>query len=252
MAKDRKLIIFNWKDYIQTEAQARDILDSANDILESLSDTRELSLVFCPNEELLSGVGELLRESHLAHDSSLGSQDLVEQEVDGLRYVILGHSSRRYGLPDGGGETSEDVNDKIIKTLGAGLIPVVCIGEKEKDINAEEFIRAQVSATFNDLSCDQIGRCIVVYEPVWAITSEDGSSPDNPDDASKKIDLIKKCLNCDQLNIIYGGSVNSRNIVDFLNKDVVGGVLIGKAGTVKSEVREILLTIIKSQKNEND
>ena len=247
MVKREKLIISNWKNYIENEAQARDILDAANDILESLSDIVEPSLVFCPKNELLMATSVFMKDSHLEHSAYLGAQDLPEDVMDGLRYVILGHSSRRYGL----GEINEVVNAKIIKALEKELIPVVCIGEKYKGTDAEEFIRAQILGTFRDLSSNQIGHCIVVYEPVWAITNDTNSESDNPNDAAEKINFIKRHLAGDPLKILYGGSVNCKNVDDFLKEEAIEGALIGKASTIKSEFQEILLAVAKFE-NEND
>ena len=128
MGKKEKLIISNWKDYVQTEIQAREILEGVNDYLESLSETIDIPLVFCPKNDLLISVSELLKKSHLAHNAFLGLQDFPDIRVDGLRYAILGHSSRRYDL----GETDDVVNRKINKAIEAGLIPVVCIDKSLK------------------------------------------------------------------------------------------------------------------------
>jgi triosephosphate isomerase len=249
MGKRGKLIISNWKDYVQTEIQAREILDGVNDYLESLSETTEIPLVFCPKNDLLISVSELLKKSHMAHNAFLGSQDLPDIRVDGLRYVILGHSSRRYDL----GETDDVVNRKINRTIEAGLIPIVCIGEKNKDDNADEFIESQIRATFKDLSIDQIGKCIIVYEPVWAITSDLGSDPDDSSSASSRINFINNFLaknwdlKSESLPMgFYGGSVNSKNVNTFLSNEAFSGVLIGKASSIKMEFLKILSEIVKS------
>jgi len=249
MGKKEKLIISNWKDYVQTEIQAREILEGVNDYLESLSETIDIPLVFCPKNDLLISVSELLKKSHLAHNAFLGLQDFPDIRVDGLRYAILGHSSRRYDL----GETDDVVNRKINKAIEAGLIPVVCIGEKNKDDNADEFIESQIRATFKDLSIDQIGKCMIVYEPVWAITSDLGSDPDGPGSASDRINFINNFLaknwdlKSESLPMgLYGGSVNSKNINAFLSNEAFSGVLIGKASSVKTEFLKILSEIVKS------
>ena len=249
MGKKEKLIISNWKDYVQTEIQAREILDSVNDYLESLSETLEIPLIFCPKNDLLISVAELLKKSHLEHNAFLGSQDLPDIGVDGLKYTILGHSSRRYDL----GETDDVVNRKIGKAIEAGLIPVVCIGEKNKDDNADEFIGNQMRATLKDLSIDQVRRCIIVYEPVWAITSDLGSDPDGPGSASDRINFINNFLaknwdlKSESLPVgLYGGSVNSKNVNAFLSNEAFSGVLIGKASSIKTEFLKILSEIVKS------
>ena len=124
----KRLIVCNWKQNIISLAQAREILDLTNQYLESRGEDINFSIVICPPAELLAGVGEILKESHLEHQASLGAQDLVEN-VPNVRYVIIGHSDRRWGL----GESDEIVNEKLKKTLTGGLIPIVCVGEKVQD-----------------------------------------------------------------------------------------------------------------------
>jgi triosephosphate isomerase len=241
-----KLIVSNWKDYIENLAQAQDVLDGVNDLLESMGGETEWPLIFCPKEELINGVSDLIGKSHLENSAFLGAQDLVDNYPKDLRYVILGHSSRRWEL----GEEDAVVNNKIKKAIERELLPIVCIGEKERAGDAEEFIKNQIDKTFYGLTSDQIDNCVIAYEPVWAITGNPGAEPDNPELASSKIDFIKKYikgewnLNRDGL-VLYGGSVSSDNVLDFLSKKNIDGVLIGKASTIKFEFIKILSAVIK-------
>src|SRR3989344_4756319 len=107
----KKLIVSNWKNYPDTLAEAEQILDSVDEFLGSLNE-KELSLVFCPSFVFTEEVGKILKASHLLHQSELGAQDIsVDDEVAltgevsgpmlkqlGVRYVIVGHSERRWKL----------------------------------------------------------------------------------------------------------------------------------------------------------
>src|SRR3989338_11365808 len=120
---DKKLIVANWKMLPNTLAEAQEILELVNDYLESIGEKKEFSLVFCPPFVFLEGVGRILKNSHLAHGSFLGAQDIaiddggaLTGEVSGpmlrklgVEYVIIGHSERRWKL----GETDEMVNKKL-------------------------------------------------------------------------------------------------------------------------------------------
>ncbi len=210
-----------------------------NDFIDSRGDNFSIPLVFCPQNELIEQTAELLRESHFENFGFLGAQDLSVGYPPNLTYVILGHSSRRWSDI---GETNEIVNEKIKRAIEEELIPIVCIGEKEKESDVEDFIEKQLRRTFAELTNEQIKRCIIAYEPVWAITTENNSEADSPEEAVKRINYIKNLLikNWDMKTddlplLIYGGSVNSENIVSFIVHEEIGGALIGKASSEKEE-----------------
>lgn len=239
-----KLLVSNWKNYIANLAQAQEILDVVNDLLESRGEDGELSLVFCPDESLLASTSELLQKSHLENSAFLGAQDLPNDCPARLQYVILGHSSRRWPA-DGDGETSSSINSKIKRSLEKELTPIVCIGEKDRSDDAEDFIKNQINKTFAGLTPDQVQNCIIAYEPVWAISGNLDAQADNPTDASDKIQIIKDYIRADwdledDVIVLYGGSVSSDNIAEFISKENVAGVLVGKASTQKEELSGML------------
>lgn len=249
---NKKLIVSNWKTNPQTLAEAVEILESADDYVGSL-DEKELSLVFCPPFIFAEEVGKILRTSHLEHQAELGVQNIsaydsatLTGEISGpmlknlgVRYVIVGHSERRWKLE----ESDEIVNLKLKAVLRNEMVPIVCIGEKVRDGNFKNFIKNQVEASLADLSANEVARCIIVYEPVWAISTTLDARPDTPESALKSIGVIKEILNTKYsiLNTyLYGGSVTSRNIRDFLENEGFDGVLVGGASTNKEEFIKIL------------
>ncbi|KKR40890.1 MAG: Triosephosphate isomerase [Candidatus Yanofskybacteria bacterium GW2011_GWF1_44_227] len=246
-----KLIVSNWKNYIANQAQAQEILDAVNDLLESRGENGELSLVFCPDESLIVSTSELLQKSHLENSAFLGVQDLLDDYPAGLQYVILGHSSKRWPTV-GDGETSVSINSKIKRSLEKELTPIVCIGEKDKGVDAEDFIKNQINKTFAGLTPDQVQNCIIVYEPVWAISGNPDAQADNPIDASNKIQIIRDYIRADwdledDVMVLYGGSVSSDNVVEFISKENIAGVLIGRASTQKEEFSGILNKLFAMQ-----
>lgn len=263
----KKLIVSNWKNYVATTAQAEEILERVNDFLESLGETlehgstgqpKELSMVFCPPFTFIKEVGNILMTSHFEHQAVLGAQDLPEDVAENfkkmnVRYVIVGHSDRRYGL----GESDEMVNKKLKDVLRNEMIPIVCIGERVRDENYKKFLEQQIAGTFADLSADEITKCIIAYEPVWAISTNPDAKPDTPESALESIKIIRNVLIGDKRLAIsdlpmflYGGSVTSHNVGDFLQHDEISGVLVGGASVDKEEFVKIL-SIVK-QSNENN
>jgi triosephosphate isomerase len=246
----KKIIVANWKMQPESLAEAQDILESVNGHMESLGNLKDdLSLIFCPPYVYLEEVAKHLEMSHLKDKSFLGAQDIAPEEKGsftgevsgamlkkiGVQYVIIGHSERRWKL----GESDQTVNKKIKAALNSELTPIVCIGEKDRQGNFEGFLATQVKNTFDDIDSDQIERCIIAYEPVWAISSNPGAKPDTPDSAVQSINIIKEKLP-EAKTYLYGGSVNSNNAKDFLERSEINGVLVGAASVSREEFPKII------------
>ena len=253
---NKKLIVSNWKMAPSSLAEAEQILDLVDEYLGSLNE-KEFSLVFCPPFVFLEKVGKILKTSHLAHQAELGAQDIsvddktaLTGEVSGpmlnklgVRYVIVGHSERRWKL----NESNETVNQKLKAVLRNEMMPIVCLGEKVRDDKFKEFLKDQVQRTFAGLSRDELEKCIIAYEPVWAISKTPDAKPDTPQSALESIEIIKNTLIRNwKLEIgnspkaLYGGSIASVNAREFLDNDGFDGVLIGGASVKRDEFVKIL------------
>ena len=220
----KKLIVANWKELPETWGQAEEILARVD---ECLSDAHELSLVVCPPFKYLEQVAAVLKTGHLEHMAELGAQDIPER-LEGIRYVIIGHSSRRAA-----GETDDMVNQKLKFALEHELVPIVCVD------NAE-----QARATFVGIAADDVARCLVAYEPAWAISTNPGGHPDTPSNAVESVELIRQALSQkskgESLRFLYGGSVTEKNAKEFLSRPEFSGVLIGGASVRAEEFCRIL------------
>ncbi|MDP4001834.1 MAG: triose-phosphate isomerase, partial [bacterium] len=209
----------------------------------------------CPPFVFLDDVSKILKNSRLSGQAELGAQDIAladsgawTGEVSGpmlkrfgVKYVIVGHSERRWKI----NESNEVVNKKLKTILANDLTPIVCVGEKVRDENFKEFLKEQVSATFKGLSADEIGKCLIAYEPVWAISSNPDSRPDTPESALESIAVVRDCLTKSYSLItnplfLYGGSVTYTNVKSFLSLEQISGVLVGGASVRKEEFVQIL------------
>jgi len=158
----------------------------------------------------------------------------------GAEYVIIGHSERRNVF----NETDEMINKKLKAALSAGLTPILCVGEKKGE-DAEEVIGRQLKEDLNGIELPAQdwsasgGKIIVAYEPVWAISTSGGEIC-SADYAKQKLDFIKQRFNG---KIIYGGSVDSKIVNNYLS---VGyeGALVGGA-SLKAEEFVKTIEIIK-------
>lgn len=161
----------------------------------------------------------------------------------GVEYVIIGHSERRNYI----GETDEMINRKVLAALKVGLKVVLCVGEPERvsSGSAKDYIKNQLEKDLSGAGKLKIENSIVAYEPVWALSTTNNGRPDTPEDALEMIKYIRKFLisNFQFLNpmVIYGGSVDSKNIQSFLKYKEIDGALVGGASLKKEEVKKIIL-----------
>jgi triosephosphate isomerase (TIM) len=144
-------------------------------------------------------------------------------------YVIVGHSERREIF----GETDEMVAKKVRAVLGAGMVPVLCVGETLEEREAgttDDKVSGQVRAALTGLGHDDLLRCVVAYEPIWAIGTGRNATPD---DANATIATIRQALSGisdgvgAQLRVLYGGSVKPGNIADLMAMPEIDGGLVG-------------------------
>ena len=155
----------------------------------------------------------------------------------GVEYVVLGHSERRQYFA----ETDETVNKRTKAALAAGLKPIVCVGEllaeREADIT-EEVISRQIKLDFAGISADDLKKCIIAYEPVWAIGTGKTATADQAEEVCAFIRQVLAKLYgaevAETITIQYGGSMNAKNAEELLSKPNVDGGLIGGA-SLKAE-----------------
>jgi triosephosphate isomerase (TIM) len=148
-----------------------------------------------------------------------------------VAYVIVGHSERRQIF----GETDEMVNKKAKAVLKHEMSPIVCVGEtlEERERGATDArVSEQTRAAFGGVRATEAERCVVAYEPIWAIGTGRNATPD---DANATIGVIRGVLRelyggtGDEIRIQYGGSVKPGNIADLMAMPEIDGALVGGA-----------------------
>ncbi len=240
-----KLLIFNWKMNPETLKEGVVLARASN----------FKGVVVAPPFPFLEEIGKILKKAEL------GAQDLFwenkgaftgevsakELKDTGVKYVIIGHSERRHKL----GETDEVIAKKLKSAVENGLIPVLCVGEtkKEKDSGQREaVIKRQIEKGLS-LVNGQIpkinGQLLIAYEPVWAIGTGD---PETPESAVETIKYIKSLVMGHKslvTKVLYGGSVNSQNLGDYIKYKEADGALVGGASLKKEEVKKMVIFIQK-------
>lgn len=255
-----KIIVANWKMNPASLKEAEKLL---KEVSSSIFHDSRFELVVCPPFIYL----EFLVKSREPQVTSykLGAQNCFWEnqgaytgEISplmlknlGVEYAIIGHSERRNYL----GETDEIIAKKIKAVLENGLKPILCVGEtseqREKGL-AKEIIKEQLE---KDLSLvisrkSLVRNLIIAYEPVWAIGTDNYCQPQ---EAAEMIKFIKSLV-VSRLSfvvpVLYGGSVNSQNIADYLKYPEIDGALVGGASVKINEFKKIINEVFKSVKTE--
>jgi triosephosphate isomerase len=160
-----------------------------------------------------------------------------------VRFVIAGHSERRELF----GETDEWVNRKVKAIFGAGMTPIMCVGETlpEREAGgAETKVEGQVRAGVSGLSAEQVAALVVAYEPIWAIGTGRTATPD---DAQAMCATVRGVLadlydaaTAARTRVQYGGSVKPGNAADLMTQPDVDGALVGGASLDPDEFARIV------------
>jgi triosephosphate isomerase len=150
----------------------------------------------------------------------------------GVKYVIIGHSERRAYFA----ESDEIVNKKTHAAFKHGLTPIVCVGEKLEEREAEqtkEVCKVQTEAAFQGLSAEQAAQVVIAYEPIWAIGTGKSSTAADAEDVIAYIRGIVAGLygeaTANAVRIQYGGSVKPNNVAEYMGQANIDGALVGGA-----------------------
>jgi len=250
----RYIVAGNWK-------MNKDIPESVaftQDLLTNLSNLTQTLVILCPPFTSLSKVSETLNSTAVG----LGAQNMHFQSAGAFtgeisaamlksancQYVILGHSERRHVF----NETDELIHQKLTTALANELIPILCIGEtlaERQAGNTIEVLGKQYSAAFKDMPVVQFQKCIIAYEPVWAIGTGVNATPQQASEAHRAV----RRLIADQYDqelaqrtkILYGGSVKPVNTQELIEAGDIDGFLIGGASLVAEQFIAIIRSVEK-------
>lgn len=183
--------------------------------------------------------GDKLRLTYGAQDLSQHDSGAYTGEISGAflaklgaTFAVVGHSERRTYH----GETDELVAAKAKAALKHGLTPIVCIGE-QLDIreagNHVEFNVNSLRGSLSGLTAEQISQVVIAYEPVWAIgTGRVASAADAQEVCEairKEIGVLASADVAASVRVLYGGSVNAKNVGEIVGQPDVDGALVGGA-----------------------
>lgn len=245
----KPMVVGNWKMELSHKA-AIALAKAMKTQLESQA--AEADVVVCPSYPSLAAVKEIMDGSSVM----VGAQDIHHEEKGAFTgsvsvlqisqfatWSIVGHSERRAALR----ERDEAVVEKANLLLRHGLQPIICVGEtleeKERDETVSK-ITAQAELLFSSLSRTALLKSVIAYEPIWAIGS--GFTP-QPDEVAEIILLMRKMAAArfdsqlaERLTILYGGSVKSDNVKNYVGGPYANGVLVGGASVHTGQFVDIV------------
>lgn len=222
-------------------------LPEANKLVEQIVDhvdqhTSEAEVILCPPCPYLTGSVELAKASRVAIGAQncsrypsgayTGEVSAAMIRSTGASHVIIGHSERR----DYFHESSVQLLGKLEQAFEHELTPILCCGEPLQERNGgthEGFVTNQLEKIFNSFDAEKMKKCIVAYEPIWAIGTGETATPEQAQAMHKSIrGVITEFFGeevAGQIRILYGGSVKPSNAKELFGQPDIDGGLVGGA-----------------------
>ena len=233
--------IANWKMF--GDLRTLNSLDSVIKFSKNNKNSK-FRIVYCPPNTLIRPLSKRLKKTNL----EVGAQNCHESENYGAytghvnskmlknvgaKYVILGHSENRQS-----GETDKLINLKIKSAIKSNLKVIFCIGEtlsEKRKKRTNKVLAQQIKSGLKSIK--NTSNIIIAYEPVWSIGT--GLIP-KPNDLSNSISFIKSKFRKKTPKVLYGGSVNNKNITEIKDINVIDGFLIGGASQSSKKFIDII------------
>ncbi len=242
------IIATNWKAYVESKEKAKKLFALAK----RLASHSTHEFIISPPMPFLGFLADKnhSKVSFMAQDisSTVGGAktgeitSAVAREA-GATYALIGHSERRAI-----GEDNTLITQKLQHALAQGLKPILCIGERERDVDGEylAFLREEIASVYATLSQKERLQIIIAYEPIWAIGKTSTESI-TVTDLTEMILYIRKVLS-DFLSgrgasctpVLYGGSVDTDNARALAEGSGIDGFLIGRAGVELDSFSELV------------
>ena len=232
--------IANWKMF--GALNSLNSLNKVNKFFKSFKKNKSIKIIYCPPSTLIRSMSKKLKKSNI----EVGAQNCHEQETYGAftgsinsrmlknvgaKYVIIGHSENRLQ-----GETDELINLKIKNAIKSGLKVIFCIGEtlkQKRKKKTKQMLSKQIKLGLKRIKIDN--KILIAYEPVWSIGT--GLIP-RSNELYDIISFIKKTIK--NSKVLYGGSVNPKNIPELKSINNIDGFLIGSASQDSKKFIDII------------
>ena len=228
----------NWKMY-KTPAETTAFFEKFVPLVAS---SEHCEIVICPPFTNLAAAVDAVKGTRIrigAQNIAWAKEGAFTGEISGpmlqavgATHAIIGHSERRQYF----GESDETVLKRTQAALEFGISPIVCVGERLEDREAnrtEAVLQSQFQKGIAGLTEQQFAKIVIAYEPVWAIGTGKTATPDMAADAHRAIRAQVRGKfgkeAADAIRILYGGSVKADNTKTLMAQPEIDGVLVGGA-----------------------
>lgn len=237
MAREKRLIIGNWKMNLDVHASSLYLHDLASKI----KVRRDVEVVLAPTMLALQTLSvqtnhrqfKLAAQNFYWRDHGAYTGEVSATQLRGIvQYGLIGHSERRHVFF----ETDKDTRAKVQAAIRNHIRPILCIGETiQERTNGETdlVLHDQLVGGLANITSHELSQVVIAYEPVWAIGTGVNASPH---DVAKAVKSIRTQLAhlygkkaASEVQVLYGGSVNTSSAASYLAMPEIDGLLIGGA-----------------------
>ena len=248
--KYRKTIIAgNWK----MNMLASSVRPFIEDLKPLLPKNKMCDVVLCTPAIMVPAVIKASKDSRVIagaqdvsdHDKGAYTGEISASQLAdvGVKYCIVGHSERRANH----GEDDMLVNRKAKALLEKRINPIICVGEsleqREMGITMD-YITYQVRAALSGIDATTLRRCVIAYEPIWAIGTGKTATPQQAQEVCEEIRAVIRGVYgarpARAVSILYGGSMNAQNAMELLAMPDIDGGLIGGASLKPADLAAII------------
>ena len=220
-----------------------------DEFIKILGSIHSEQLVICPTaiyvekfsqSKLILGMQNIFYEDSGAYTGEISPLQAKDYHI---QYAIVGHSERRNIL----NESNDMLKKKIQACIAHNITPIFCIGETKEQYEmhkTNEILKRQIIDVFQGLKIHDISKIMIAYEPIWAIGTGFIPTEKEIKDTTQYIKNIVWQLFYVSISVLYGGSVNEKNVQSLNQIDVVDGFLVGGASTKPKELLKMYEVVV--------
>lgn len=235
------LIAANWKMAPEKAAEAQKLAKATRVVAAKYA--KKLSLVVCPPAVHIATVAAVSKVLKVGAQSVAGTSEIAQTGLlsaamvkgAGAKYAIVGHSEER-ARSQNAEQGNALVREQLARVLEAGVFPILCVGEKERDTQGWYLseVKDQLESALTGISRKALAKLVIAYEPVWAIGAK-ATREATPVECHEMVIYIRKIV-ADlfghsagaAIRILYGGSVDEKNAKRFIVEGNAQGLLVGR------------------------
>lgn len=257
VAEKKKLIIGNWKMNLDMQESSLYLRKLSQDITVH----RDVEVVIAPSIFTLQSLSlqidhrqfKLAAQDFYWRDRGAFTGEVSATQLRGIvQYGLVGHSERRAIFH----ETDKDIRNKVAAAVRNGISPVLCVGEtawERSGGETDDVLRDQLLGGLTNVTSEELDEIVIAYEPIWAIGTGKNAKPT---DVKAAVNIIRDQIGdlygkrvANDIRVLYGGSVNDSNAVDYLNVTGIDGLLMGTASLNEHMFSEIIKKAHKKGSN---